>query len=32
MLVSGDRHLLGLADPFPVRAPASFLSMLDEPP
>jgi uncharacterized protein len=30
VLVSGDRHLLSLADAFPVRAPASFLSMLDE--
>ncbi len=30
MLVSGDRHLLGLADGFPVRVPASFLSKLDE--
>jgi uncharacterized protein len=30
VLVSGDRHLLGLADGFPVRTPASFLSMLDE--
>ncbi len=29
VLVSGDRHLLGLADGFPVRTPASFLSMLD---
>jgi putative PIN family toxin of toxin-antitoxin system len=31
VLVSGDRHLLGLADGFAVRAPASFLSILDEP-
>jgi len=31
VLVSGDRHLLGLADAFPVRAPARFLSLLDEP-
>jgi putative PIN family toxin of toxin-antitoxin system len=30
VLVSGDAHLLGLADAFPVRAPAGFLSMLDE--
>ena len=30
VLVTGDRHLLGLADAFPVRAPARFLSMLDE--
>ncbi len=30
VLVTGDRHLLGLADAFPVRVPASFLSMLDE--
>jgi uncharacterized protein len=30
VLVSGDRHLLGLADAFPVRAPASFQSMLEE--
>jgi putative PIN family toxin of toxin-antitoxin system len=29
-LVSGDGHLLGLADGFPVRTPASFLSMIDE--
>lgn len=31
MLVSGDSHLLGMADAFPVHAPARFLSMLDEP-
>lgn len=30
MLVSGDRHLLGLADALPVRAPTSFLAALDE--
>ena len=30
MLVSGDRHLLGLADAFPVRTPAGFLPLLDE--
>ncbi len=30
VLVTGDRHLLGLADTFPVRAPASFLAKLDE--
>ena len=28
VLVTGDRHLLGLADTFPVHAPVSFLSML----
>ena len=30
MLVSGDRHLLGLGDAFPVRTPAGFLPLLDE--
>lgn len=29
VLVSGDRHLLGLADAFAVRAPATFLAMLE---
>jgi predicted nucleic acid-binding protein len=28
-LVSGDRHLLGLADKLPIYAPAAFLSLLD---
>jgi putative PIN family toxin of toxin-antitoxin system len=31
MLVSGDGHLLALADALPVHPPASFLSLLDEP-
>jgi putative PIN family toxin of toxin-antitoxin system len=31
VLVSGDHDILSLADAFPVRAPATFLSMLDEP-
>ncbi len=30
VLVSGDRHLLGLVDALPVRAPASFLAILEE--
>lgn len=28
MIVSGDRHLLGLADRIPVTTPAEFLAML----
>jgi uncharacterized protein len=31
MLVSGDGHLLALADALPVHSPATFLSLLDEP-
>ena len=31
VLVSGDHHLVSLADAIPVRTPSSFLSMLDEP-
>jgi putative PIN family toxin of toxin-antitoxin system len=31
MLVSGDGHLLALADALPVHPPASFLSLLDDP-
>ena len=29
VLVSGDRHLLGLTDAFPVHPPASYLAMLE---
>ena len=29
ILVTGDRHLLEVADPVPIRDPASFLRMLD---
>jgi len=31
VIVSGDRHLLGLADRCPVRSPAEFLAELERP-
>lgn len=32
ILVSGDRHILGLADTFPIRTPTEFLAMLGDEP
>jgi len=29
VIVSGDRHLLGLADRLPVYSPAAFLSLVE---
>ena len=32
ILVSGDQHILGLADAFPIRSPAEFLLTLGDEP
>jgi putative PIN family toxin of toxin-antitoxin system len=32
VLVSGDQHLLGLAEGLPIRSPADFLHILDQEP
>ncbi len=32
ILVSGDRHILGLAGTFPIRTPTEFLAMLGDEP